>query len=589
MGVLAMLQQVLSITLLTAMAAVHPVPSQGIPRGASISGGSNAAPAPKVTVATPYPSNSADSASAVIVGYGLRDKLTRNLGGDWQVISVLDMNKNLANSGYPKDALLPPDQARALAVLFGTRVLVTTSMSKGADAHFVANTRVIGISDDAGQVVKATQAPGQQLNDFGSKMADQLSVIFKAYTDAKACKDQQTTNRVKAIDAANKALKQVPNYGFAEYCLGEIAQQKDSASDEVLQHFKNAALGDPFSLKAANQLAFIHIRRHDSTAVVADFQQMITIAPTNRPLAEMAINVFRQYHRPDAAEQVVDAQMKLDPTSPDWPDLKGNSCAAQAAGESDPVKAKPKFDCAYAAFSQEYQLEPSRADSLLFQKLIFVAQNTADSTTWARRWVQKYPTSVSALEVEAQLFTAAGQTDSAIAIVNMLTRLDSTESKPVLVVAKALIDAKHPEAALQFVPYFKKYGDETAKNQFAGLLITAIQPLAQLTPRPDSMLIILGQGVIDVAPTAPNYLIYGNYFMAVGLADQLAPLSTALRQAKTCDAAKAEDALLSRLEPALTVAATSSTAGIVTFAKDLADKLPPEKTFVAGMIKESCK
>lgn len=584
-----MLQQIVSITLLTAIATVRPVPSQGIPRGASISGGSNAAPAPKVTVATPYPSNSADSASAVTVGYGLRDKLARDLGSDWQVISVLDMNKNLANSGYPKDALLPADQARALAVLFGTRVLVTTSISKGADNHFAANTRVVGISDDAGQVVKANQGPNQQLNDFGAKLADQLSVIFKAYNDARVCNDQQSINQAKAIEAANKALKQVPNYGYAEYCLGEIAQKKDSASDEALGHFKNAAVGDPFSLKAVNQLAVIHFKRHDSTAVVADFQQMITIAPTNQPLAQRAIDVFRQFHRPDAAEQVVDAQMKLDPTNPDWPDLKGNSCAAQAAGESDPVKAKPKFDCAYSAFNQEYTLDPSRVDSLFFQKIIFVAQTGADSITWARRFVQKYPTSVTALEVEAQLFTSAGQTDSAIAIVNMLTRLDSTESKPVLVVAKSLIDAKHPEAALQFVPYFKKYGDETARNQFAGLLITAIQPLAGLTPRPDSMLVILGQGVVDVAPTAPNYLIYGNYFMAIGLADQLSPLSTTLRQAKTCDAAKAEDTLLSRLEPALTVSATSTTPGIVTFAKDLLDKLPPEKTFVAGMIKETCK
>ncbi|HEY8061983.1 MAG TPA: hypothetical protein VID74_04250, partial [Gemmatimonadales bacterium] len=79
-----------------------------------------------------------------------------------------------------------------------------------------------------------------------------------------------------------------------------------------------------------------------------------------------------------------------------------------------------------------------------------------------------------------------------------------------------------------------------------------------------------------------------NYFMSVGLAGQLGPLSTSLRQSKSCDAAKAEDALLTRLEPALTVAATSSTQGIADFAKGLLGNLPPEKTFVAGMIKEAC-
>ena len=589
MGVLGMLQQALSIALLTSLAAIPPAVSQGIPKNSCASCSNVVVAAPKVMVATPYPSSSADSASAVAAGRGLRERLSRNLGGDWQVISQSDMNKNLASSGYPADALLPMDQARTLAVYLQSRVFVTTTLSKGADAHFSANTRMVGISDDAGQLVKLTQLPNQQLSDFGGKIADQLSVIFKAYSDAKVCNDQQTTNRVKAIDAANKALKQVPNYGYAEYCLGEIAQQKDSASDEALLHFKNAATGDPFSLKAVNQLAAIHIRRHDSTAVVADFQQMITIAPTNQPLAAAAINVFRQYHRPDAAEQVVDAQMKLDPTNPDWPDLKGNSCAAQAAGETDPAKAKPKFDCAYAAFSQEYRLEPSRADSLLFQKIIFVAQNTADSMTWVKRFVQKYPTSVTALEAEAQLFTAAGQTDSAIALVNMLTRLDSSESKPVLVVSKALIDANHADAALQFVPYFKKYGDETAKNQFAGLLINALQPLSQQNPRPDSLLALLGQGVIDVAPTAPNFMIYGNYFLSVGLAGKLGPLSTALRQNKTCDAAKAERDLLARLQPALTVAATSSTAGIADFAKGLLANLQPESKFVDDMMTKELK
>jgi len=588
MGALAMLQQIVSVTLLTAIATVHAAPSQGIPRGASISGGSNAAPAPKVTVATPYPSNSADSASAVMVGYGLRDKLTRDLGSDWQVISVLDMNKNLANSGYPKDALLPADQARALAVLFGTRVLVTTSMSKGADNHFAANTRVIGISDDAGQVVKASQGPNQQLNDFGSKLADQLSVIFKAYNDAKACNDQQTTNQAKAIEAANKALKQVPNYGYAEYCLGEIAQKKDSASDEALGHFKNAAIGDPFSLKAVNQLAVIHFKRHDSTAVVADFQQMITIAPTNQPLAQRAIDVFRQFHRPDAAEQVVDAQMKLDPTNPDWPDLKGNSCAAQAAGESDPVKAKPKFDCAYSAFNQEYTLDPTRVDSLFFQKIIFVAQSGADSMTWARRFVQKYPTSVTALEAEAQLFTSTGQTDSAIAIVNVLTRLDSTESKPVLVVTKSLVDAKHAEAALQFAPYFKKSSDETARNQYAGLLIIAADSASRQSPPDDSLMAHLGRAVIDVKPQNKSLVEFANYFVVRALSDSLQGMSAAVRAQKSCDYVKRYDAVLAELEPALVVITGSTNTGISTYGNQLLAPVQSERKVLPQLQQAFC-
>ncbi|MGH7522811.1 MAG: tetratricopeptide repeat protein [Gemmatimonadales bacterium] len=583
-----MLQQVMTITLLTAMAIIHPMPSQGIPRDASISGASHTAPAPKVTVATPYPANSADSASAVAIGYGLRERLTHNLGSDWQVITANDMNKNLANSGYPKDALLPPEQARALANLLTTRVLVTTSISKNPDSRFVAGTRVIGTADDAGQVVRATQVAGQQLNDFGSKIADQLSVIFKAYNDARVCNDQQTTNRAKAIDAANKAIKAVPNFGYAEYCLGEIAQQKDSASDEALNHFKNAALGDPFSLKAENQLAVIHFKRHDSTAVVADYQQMITIAPTNQPLAQKAIDVFRAYHRPDAAEQVVDAQIKLDPTNPDWFDLKGNSCAAQAAVETDSTKAKPEFQCAYSAFNQEYTLDPSRVDSLLFQKIIFVAQTAADSLKWARLFVQKYPTNASALEAEAELFTAAGQTDSAVALVTMLVKLDSTNTKPMLVVAKALIDAKHEDAALQFAPTVVKSGDDNTKNQYAGLLIIAADSASRRTPQDDSVMAHIGRAVIALAPSNKSLVEFANYFVVRALSDSLQGMSTAVRAQKSCDYVKRYDAVLSELEPALIVITASSNTGISNYGNQLLAPVQSERKTLPQLQQAFC-
>jgi tetratricopeptide (TPR) repeat protein len=589
MEVLGMLQQVLAVSLIAAIAATPPALSQGIRQGSCAECSKVVtAQAVKVLVATPYPSNASDSVSGVALGGGIRDKLAKNISGDWSVITRRDMNTNLVNWGYNPDALLPEDQARVMASKLTARVVVTTGLSKTAGSQYTANTRMVGISDDAGHVVRLTQASGQQLPDFGGKIADQLTIMFKAYADGKVCNDQQVTNKAKAIEAANKALKLIPNYGYAEYCLGLIELAKDSASPAALQHFKNALIGDPMSLQAVGRVATIDLRKGDSAAVVADFQQMITIAPTDRGLAERAINVFKQFNRPDAAEQVVNQQIKLDPYNPDWLDLKGNSCAAQGAGETDSAKARLKFDCAYSAFEQEYTLDPTRGDSLLFQKIVFVAGKQADSLTWARRYVQKYPSSIDALKLEAQMFVAAGNLDSAIVIANMIVKLDSTETKPVLSVAQEMLKQHHEADALKLIPVIQKNGDETAKNQFAGLLINALQPLANQTPRPDSMLIALGQGVIDLAPTAPNYLIYGNYFLAVGLADGLGPMASTLRASKTCEAAKAEDALLTRLEPALNVAATSPTEGIATFAKNLLGNLPPEKAFVAGMIKEKC-
>jgi tetratricopeptide (TPR) repeat protein len=591
MEVLGMLQQVMSIAVLASITATPPAVSQGIGRSSSISGSAVIGPpATKVLVATPYPANATDSAASVAIGNALRDKLIKNLSsGDWRVITQREMNDNLQQSGYNRDALLPPLQAQALANALTARIVVTTAVNKSADGQFIISARMYGVSDDAGQVVKATQAPGQQLADFGAKAGDQVVAIFKAYTDAKACTDQEATNKQKATDAATKALKAIPNYGYAEYCLGEIEQSKDSTSAATQQHFRNAAIGDPMSLKAVNQLAVIDDRKHDTTAVINDFKQMLTIAPTNKPLAETARAKFIAYGHPEAAEELVANQIKLDPTNPDWYDLRGNTGALQASSDTVPATAKAKFACAYGAYDQEFTLDPSRADSIFFQKVIYVAGTAPDSLTWAKRFVEKFPASTTPLEVEASIYTALGQTDSAVAVANKIAAIDPTDSRPVLAVVQSLLKANQFDAALKFVPYVTKHGDEAAKNNFAGLVINAVQPLAQQTPRPDSLMVLLGQAVIDVAPTAPNYLVFGNYFMAIGLADQLTPLSTATRSAKSCDAAKAEDALLTRLEPALVVAAGSTNEGIATFAKGFQANLPPEKAYVAGVIKEQCK
>ena len=330
-----MLQHVISVSLIWAMAAgITPASSQGISRNASISGnGPVVIPATRVLVATPYPNAPSDSLAAVAIGDALRNKLSNNLNSsDWFVIPRAEMNKNLTTWGYARDQLFQPESARQMVSAMQARMFVMTTLTKTSDSRFVATSRVTGSSDDAGQVLKLTQIANQTPQDFGNKVAEQIATVFKAYPDAKSCNDQITTSKVKAVEGANKALKTVPGYGFPEYCLGLLEQLKDSAGAETERHFKAAIAGDPMSLKALLQMAVIHDRRHDSTGVVADYLQMLQVAPTNRDLADKAVKVFRTYNRPDAAAAVVEAQIKLDPSSPDWPELKGNLCAAVALG-----------------------------------------------------------------------------------------------------------------------------------------------------------------------------------------------------------------------------------------------------------------
>ncbi|MGH7582402.1 MAG: hypothetical protein ACREL5_04150, partial [Gemmatimonadales bacterium] len=571
-----MLQQFISVTLIASMAAT-PVVSQGIGANQSIRGGTvQSKPATPVLVATPYPGNAADSVSAVAIGNAMRERLQHNIGGGtWEVVPQSKMNSSLVQWGYGPDQLLPPDAARQMASSMSARMIVMTTINKESGGDFAAVVRVIGIADDAGQTIKASQAAGQSLADFGSKLADQVAVVFKAYPDAKACNDQLTVNPDKAADAANKALKTIPDYGFAEYCLGEVGQLKDSTGAATLQHFRKSLSGDPMSLRTLSQLAIIDQKKGDSNAVVADYQQMITIAPTNQKIAQDAINVFKQYNHPEAADQIVDQQLKIDPTNPDWHELKGNSCAYQAATGSDPAEVKAKFQCAYDAFGQVYSLDANRADSLFFQKIIFVAPTPKDSLEWAGKYVQKFPTSTTALETEASLLGAAGMTDSAVNVATLLYKLDSTETKPMLAVTIQLLAAKNDSGALKFVPLIQKADDQT-RDQYAGILVQFADSASQrafdstkYTPRDDSLMMRLGQGVLTVNPTNHQLVELANYYLAHGMQSGFIRLSSSVRADKSCDEVKQYADFLGRFQSYLAAIVGASNAGVAAYGKQL--------------------
>ena len=584
-----MLQQAISVLILSAAAAVSPVSAQGV-RGTISGNAPYVAPATRVLVATPYPSSGADSTSAVIIGSAIRDKLASKIGGDdWLVITRREMNTNFQTWGYSPDQLFSPESARQVASAMLARVFVMTTTSKGPGGLFTASIRVTGIADDAGQVVQATQLAGQTAADFGSRIAEQVTIIFKAYPDAKNCKDNFAANKSKAADGANKALRVVPNYGFAEYCLGLIEQAKDSVGAEATRHFKNAIIGDPFSLKAFNQLAIIHQKKHDSTAVVADYQQMITIAPTNRLLAEEAVKIFKQYNRPDAAEQVVVAQMKLDPTSPDWPDLLGNACAASAAGEPDSAKARVKFACAYTAFVQEYTLDATRADTNFFPKIVYVAGNSADSLLWAKRWAAKYPSSTDPYKLELSIYSDAGQVDSALTIVDVLNKIDPTDSRPALAIEIALLKANRVDEAIKLGAFFQKNGDETSKNQYAGLLVSFADSATKRTPSDDSTAVHLGQAVVAFNPPNKLYFEFGHYFIVRGLQNGLVVLSAAARADKSCTTVKRYSAFLDMLEPSLVVISASSNSGIAQYGAGIMTSVRSERKAIPQLQGVFCK
>ncbi|MEO5799426.1 MAG: hypothetical protein ABIZ70_09655 [Gemmatimonadales bacterium] len=570
-----MFQQVSSLVFLAVLTTATPAPAMQI-RG-TINGGRPPAPKTLVMIANPYAASPQDSAVSVAIGTAARDRLDKTVGTDYRIITRKEMNDALMTYGYGTDAVLTPLSAGQLARNLGARYYVTASLAKTAGGISIT-ARMIGSNVDVGQVVSVTGAPGA---DVGNKLGDALTVVIKAIADAKSCSDLAATKPDKAIESANKALKSVPNFGLAEWCLAEMALKKDSVGAEAITHLGNAVKGDPLSLVAMDQMAQIYQKKSDSVKVIETYQSMLRAAPTNKPLLETAFKLFLRYGKPESAMAVAEEGIKQDPANPDWYDLKSNVCFA-----------KEDYGCAITVLEQMFAADSTRADTLFYNKIVYAAMmkpDTAKYVLWGVKATKRFPDNAGLLEEAGKAYAMAGQTDSAIALTKRLVAIDPTKTSSVLGVVQQLLNSGKYREALPFAANIKQNGDEEAKNNYAGLVFQSMQKVVAVKPLDTGLLAEMAESVLSVGPTNPDVLLFTNYFYAIGLQPQLSELATTSRAQKSCELAKKEQELLTKLEPAVTIASGSTNAAIADYAKKLLASVLSEKPAVTQMIGSFCK
>lgn len=533
--------------------------------------------APKLMVATPYAFVEGDSSLAIEVGNALRTRMERVSGTTYRVVPQAQMQSALVTFGYPADAILPPVVARVLALQLQARVLMTSSLSKNETGVYVMTSRLAGVSDDAGNVVVVRQAPGQSAKVFGEAVADRFAPAVKSADEAKACVDERASKPDKAAESARKAIVILPTNGLAQFCLAQLALDRKAPADQVIASLQEAVKGDPQSLPAWTALAKEYETKGDSAQVIDAFQRMLLAAPTNQPLREMAFKLFLQYGRPDAAVQVAQEGLKLDPTNADLWDLLSN---AYATGGD--------YTKAIEALEHVYLEAPDRADSTYFLKVTVFAgvqPDTAALLKWARLGVNKYPDNSTLLGQLVTAYSLAGPTDSLIAVTSRLMALDTTAVGPALAAAKALAEQKRLTESLVFAEFAIKYGDAQAREGAAAILTNGALPLLQAEGQNLPLAAdVLRRAVAAaepggrVAPTA-NYVLGLATFLQIPAIDKEAEFN------KSCELARKEEGLLTEADVAFQLGRTAKPEDVAKYLTYVAQYKPR----IASMIKAYCK
>lgn len=578
-----------------------PLAAQGIPRRARTT--ETVTNAPRFMVANPFAYAPGDSANAVHVGTAMRQEMKDIVGRNYNVIEQSQMNDALKQYGYPIDAILSPPLATTLAKNIQARVIVTSTLAKADNGRPTVTARLIGVNDDAGNVVTLAQDPGQSAESFGKEIAKALEPAVKSLPDAKSCIDQQTTKPDKAVDAANKAIKVLPNHGLAHFCLAQIAKAQKKPAD-VVKHLQASVKGDPLSLPAWTALAEQYQAANDTANTLVAFKQMLRVAPTNQALRERLFKYFLASGHPETARDVADEGLKLDPYNADLYDLKSNACLFLS-----------DFKCAVDALETMYATDSAKADTLFFTKISAAAAegerpDKERLLKWSQIGVRKYPNNLTLLGYLNKAYAMNGQTDSVISVTNRIIAKDTTESGVIaaLAAAQALIVppeqaggagagqgqdsagggvrrdsavgtavrpdsapagaardtsttptsnaasggfTPRPKEAVPFLEFAIKHGDPQRKEQAAALLYTGAAPLLQQPQDLQGAEQLLRLSAQSANPSGKVYPA-ANYLLGLALLFQVPQIDPITEKQKSCDGAKQEQALLAGADSALT-------------------------------------
>jgi tetratricopeptide (TPR) repeat protein len=583
-----------------------PLAAQGIPRNAQRS---TVNVAPRFMVANPFAFAPGDSAPAVAIGTGVREEMKDVVGRDFQVIEQQQMNDALTQYGYPKDAILSPALASTLAKNIQARYIVTSTLAKGQAKGYTVTARIHGVNDDAGNVVTVAQQQGESPQAFGKRVAEALEPMVETADEAKSCIDQRSSKPDKAADAAQKAIKVVPDHGLAHYCLALLAQDRKAPRQEVVKQLQASAKGDPLSLPVWTALATQYQQANDTANTLVAFKQMLRVAPTNQKLREELFKYFLQSGHPETALEVADEGLKLDPYNADLYDLKSNACLFLS-----------NFKCAVDALETMYATDSTKADTLFFTKISAAAAegeqpDTARLLKWSQIGVRKYPDNPTLLSYLNKAYSMTGQVDSVVAVTGRIIAKDTTAIVPALEAAQALINAppaaggtpvttdtanrggaprdtstaavstSRAKEALPFLEFAMKYGDPQAKENAAALLYSAGAKLLQSQPQDLAGAAELLRLAVQNANPSGKVGPAANYLLGLATLFQVPQLDPQAEKQKSCDIAKQMETLLGESETALTAGRAAN--------QEAVDKnlgiIKQYKPRVASMMKAYCK
>ncbi len=382
-----------------------------------------------LTVKTP-----ADSAMSIAVMDAAREKLGQMARSRMQVIPKPKLCEALKASDYPCDVLLDETQANQLARFLAVNAYTTGTLERsGGTLTARVRLRDIGSSGMAALFSVSTGNPGTAAA-LGEAIAQRTNTVIRAAEQARECTDQrQKSQFAKALDAARKALAIEPNLTAAHLCIATVYEAQHMSIDSSVAAALRATRGDSLNATAWETIGHAYQQKGDTLKAIDAFTHELAGEPQNVQLRLGIVELLRQQRHFERARALLDDGLAHNPGDQRMLDFRQRICI-----EGD------LWRCALDGFAEQARNDTSRlADTTLLKAALGAAQQIADtqqSLFFSRAGVRHFPKSAAFWKALGSAYDLKGQKDSSVWAYKQSLKLDPTDVKGSLLVARAIVE-----------------------------------------------------------------------------------------------------------------------------------------------------
>jgi tetratricopeptide (TPR) repeat protein len=381
-----------------------------------------------LTVKTP-----ADSALSIAVTDVAREKLGSMARSRVQVIPKSKLCEALKASDYPCDILMDETQANQLGRFLSVNAYTTGTLERGTGT-LIARIRVRDIgSSGMAALFSVSSNPGTAAA-LGEAIAQRGNTIVRAAEQARDCTDaRQKSQFAKALDAARKALVIEPNLAAANLCVATVYEAQHMPLDSLIAAAQRATKGDSLNATAWETIGHAYQQKGDTLKAVDAFTHELAGEPQNTQLRLGIVQLLLQQKQFERAKALLDDGLARNPGDQRMVDTRLRVCIE---GEL--------YRCTLDGFVAQVQNDTAKlADTTLLKGALGAAQQVSDTQQvlfFSRAAVRHYPKSSAFWKALGSAYDLKGQKDSSVWAYKQSLKLDPTDIKGSLLVARAIVE-----------------------------------------------------------------------------------------------------------------------------------------------------